>query len=404
MTTRRHRGDGSLYQQRDGLWCATIDLGVGGDGKRRRRKVRSKDYATAVRKLRDLRRQVEDGTLATTRNTTVAQWLEHWLDTVARPRNKPKTYAGYRSAVHAQLIPQIGAYRLDRLTPAHVRTMHLALAKRGLVASSILKTHAVLRKALTDAVREGLVVRNVATLVDAPRKNESARGALTAAQAIALLRASDEAGDGMTSRWAAALMLGARQGELLGLTWDRVNLITEEVDVAWQLQEIPYRHGCGGSCGKRRAGSCPKREFDVNTDFVLHPLVDNLALTRPKSRVGRRVIPLPPPLASLLRQYQTTSAPNIYGLVWTVGGKPIRPKPDLARWKAALARAGLPEVPLHVARHSTATLLMGAGVDTHIIESIMGHSSTAATKAYLHADRSMQRTAMAGLDALLALD
>lgn len=404
MTTRRQRGDGSLYQQSDGLWCATIDLGIGGDGKRRRRKIRSKDYATAVRKLRELRRHVQDGTLATTGSSTVAAWLTRWLDEIARQRIKPKTLAGYRSIITGQLVPEIGAYRLDKLTPAHVRQMHRSLEKRGLAASSVLKTHRVLAKALTDAQREGLVHRNVSTLVDAPSKNDSDRGALTVKQAVALLRAAEAAADPLTSRWAAALLLGARQGELLGLTWDRVDLEAGTVDLAWQLQQLPQLHGCDGRCGYQRAAYCPERRFDAPRGFELHPLRGSLALTRPKSRAGRRLIPLPAPLAAVLLRHQQNAPANAYGLVWTTDGHPWAPRRDHLAWKAALERAGLPDVPLHAARHSTATILLEAGVDAHVIASILGHSSIVVSRGYQHVDLTLQRSAMAGLDKLLALD
>ncbi len=401
---RRHRGEGALFQRADGMWLGTVDLGIGGDGKRRRRTVSSRDHSTAVSKLRVLRRQIEDGTLATTSNTTVTAWLTRWLEEIARPRLKPKTLASNRSAITRHLIPLIGAYRLDKLTPAHVRSMHKALAgpPHNLSPASILRTHRVLAKALTDAQREGLVVRNVATLVDAPRKSESDRGALTTAQAVQLLRTADATDDPMASRWAAALLLGARQGELLGLTWDRVDLHAGTADLAWQLQEIPLRHGCGGTCWYTRAGYCPQREFDVEPGLDLHPLVGNMALIRPKSRAGRRLIPLPVPLVAVLARHHQQARANTDRLVWTdEGGKPIRPKADLAAWHEALTRAGLPKVTLHAARHSTATLLLEAGVDQNIIASIMGHSSIVATQGYLHADRSMQRTALAALNGLL---
>jgi integrase len=417
---RRTRGSGGVYQRENGNWCAQVDMGIGGDGKRHRRTVSAHSKVELMRKLRDLNAAVDAGAPAAS-STTVATWLIQWLDTIVRPRVKPKTLEAYTSIVKTQLIPQIGAYKLDKLTAGQVRTMHRTLGKRELpvsahrgggtrvmAPSSILKTHRILVKALTDAQREGLITQNVATLVDAPRKNESDRTALSTWQAVQLIRDSAEAHDPLATRWAAALLLGARQGELLGLTWDRVDLNIGTVDLAWQLQSLPQTHGCkvGDTCGFKRAGSCPQRKFDVQPSFEMHPLEGSLALTRPKSRSGRRMIPLPPMMTALLAEHerQTSTDVNPHNLVWTLNGRPVAPRHDHDLWKAALAHAGLPEVPLHAARHTTATLLLEAGVDAHVIASIMGHSDIVTTRGYQHIALALQRDAMGSLESLLAIE
>jgi integrase len=188
------------------------------------------------------------------------------------------------------------------------------------------------------------------------------------------------------------------------LTWDRVDLEAGTVDLAWQLQQLPQVHGCKPPCGYERAGWCPERRFDTPTGFALEPLRGSLALTRPKSRAGRRLVPLPVPLAALLLKHQQDTTANPYGLVWTESGHPVAPRRDYTAWKAALDRAGLPDVPLHAARHTTATLLLEHGVDQHVIASIMGHSSVIATRGYLHSGLVLQRAAMSGLDKLLAIE
>jgi integrase len=397
---RRHRGDGSLYQRADGIWVGSVDLGTGGDGKRRRKTVSSKDYAAAARKLREVRKLVDEGYTATSA-PTVSQWLQRWSTEIAPARLKPRTLVGYLGEVK-HLEHHLGTRKLDRLTPAHVRELHRHLVESGRKPSSVLKTHRVLAKALTDAVREGLIVRNVATLVDAPRLPDADTGALTAAQATHLLRCAHDNSDPMTTRWAAALLLGARQGELLGLTWDRVDVDHGTVDLAWQLQALPWTHGCDGTC--ERVRRCTEPVLTVPTGFEHHPLDGVLALTRPKSRAGRRVIPLPAPLAVMLRHHRddATRHPGHHDLVWTTpGGGPIAPRTDYTAWTQALAAAGLPGVPLHAARHTTATILMQAGVDAHVVQQILGHSAVLTTRGYQHVSLELARVGMDGLSALL---
>lgn len=415
--TNRRRGEGSLYQRADGMWMGSVELDPGPDGRRRRRYVSSMNFGTAQRKLRDLRRTVEDhGGDLPTASMTVEAWLTYWLDEIASRHAKPRTMQGYRTTVHQHLIPHLGKKRLDKLAPEHVRAMHRALeqtrarraaegAPDGLAPTTILKAHRVLAKALTDAMREGKVHRNVATLVDAPRRDTTDQAALSTDQARALLL--HHRADPLMSRWMAALMLGARQGELLGLTWDRVDLGAWTADLSWQLQRLPQRHGCKATCGRKRAGNCPDAVLDVPVGFECIRLDDGgLALTRPKSRAGKRKIPMPPQLVAALTERAAITAgwPNRHGLVWADSdGDPIDPSDDHQAWKDALAAAGLPPIKLHAARHTTASLLLELGVDAHVIASILGHSEIVTTRGYQHVDDRLMREAMGSLGGMLAL-
>lgn len=395
---RRSPGEGALYQRGDGMWIATVDLGWGADGKRKRKTVSARKYADAQRKLQTLRREIADaGGQVPTGHMSVEAWLARWLDEIAAPRVRPSTLTGYRNDVTHHIAPVVGRYRLDKLAPQHVRAMGMAIVGKGRSSTTALRCHRILSRALSDAMREGIVVRNVAALVDAPRKAVSTRGALTAAQAITLLTAV--ADDPMGSRWAAALLTGARRGELLGLERERVG---DVLDLSWQLQRLPHRHGCGGTCGRRRAGDCPHKVLDVPAGFDYRPLVGGLALTRPKTRAGHRVVPLVEPLRSILLRHIATAPENSYGLVWaTPDGQPVDPSRDSAAWRAAVQAAGLPPVPLHAARHTAATLLLEAGVDRRVISEIIGHSSEVATRGYQHVDLTLARDAMTRLGALL---
>ena len=85
-------------------------------------------------------------------------------------------------------------------------------------------------------------------------------------------------------------------------------------------------------------------------------------------------------------------------------GRPLGPRDDYANWKLALEAAGLPPAPLHVARHTTATLLLEAGVSEQVRMQILGHTSVQVTRGYAHVDQSLAREAMRSLDNLLPSD
>jgi integrase len=405
---RRHRGDGSLHQRADGMWIGSVDLGKDGSGKRRRRTVSSADYPAAVVKMRALLRARDDGALPTERSTTTA-WLTRWLEEIVHPRVKPRTYDDYVSVVHHYLIPHLGAHRLNELAPSHVRTMHRALTTGpdAVSAATAQKAHRVLAKALNDAIREGITTRNVATLVDAPKRLPTSQPALTSGQARALLLSAAERNDPMAARWAAALLTGARQGEIIGAEWDRLDLDRGTIDISWQLQRLTQRHGCKGTCGITRASSCPQARVDLPAGFEARPLTPGLYLTRPKSTAGVRLVPLVPLLVDVLRHHRDNlERPHgPHGLVWTqANGSPLTPDRDHRAWKAALAAAGLPAIPLHSTRHTSATILMQSGVDSATIASILGHTNTVVTQGYLHRSVDHTRDRMLALDGLLGTD
>jgi integrase len=380
------------------MWIGTVDLPPGEDGKRRRKTVSSKDKATAIDKLRKLRRDVEDGVVApATNKTTVSVWMEMWLKTIAGPQLNPRTLQTYRAAVKNNIDPHIGKVQLAKLTPAHVRSMHTKVLASGRSTRTVEVAHRILTKALRDAVREGVLSRATAervTDVSPPKVLSKSRGSLTTDQARAVLRVAIDRGDPMVTRYAAALLTGARQGEMLGLQWDRVNLEHGTLDLSWQLQRLPMKKGVDRESPDR---------FDVPPGFEHVPLYRGTALTRPKTATSMRVIPLPEPLALLLIQYKAEQLPNQWDLVWVSEQfRPISSRDDSDAWHDALAAADVPDVPLHAARHTTASLLMEAGVDAHVIASIMGHSNILTTRGYQHVNRDLARQALSNLDGLLS--
>lgn len=408
MASRRDKGSGSVYQRAaDGRWVGYVTLPDGHDGKRRRKVVTAATKAEVTTRLRALRAELDRAGDLTTSAPTVEAWLGQWLDRIAAPRLKPRTLATYRGYVDRYLVPTIGRVRLDKLTVQHVRRVHEHVESAGLSSTTALQAHRILAKALTDAVREGRVQRNVATLTDAPRRAVATRGALTAEQARTLLLSV--AGDPyQAAAWSVALLTGLRQGERLGLTVDTVDLDGGMLTVAWQLQRLTWAHGCGRRavegwpCGASRGGSCPARRMPIPAGQEAREVHGGLWLTRPKSRAGWRQVPLPPLLVEVLGRYMAASPPGPGGLVFTREGRAVDPRDDTRLWDAALRTAGLPDVVLHSARHTTATLLFELGVPERTRVQIMGHSSATTTAGYTHVADPLMRDAMGRLGALLA--
>ena len=396
---RRPNGDGALFQRADGTWIARLDIGYDELGRRRRWTGKSKDRGVAMQKLRDARKEYGATGTISDKSMTVSQWLDQWLDTIAKPRVRPKTYSEYDRVIRLHIKPRIGREKLHTLMPAQVRTMETGIAKTHTAATAN-NAHRCLRTALNDAMREGLVARNAAEMVKPPRSKPEPRQSLMAEHAAKLL--AETAGDPMGSRWAFALLTGVRQGEALGLEWDRVDLKAGTADISWQLQRLGYRHGCDGTCKMKRGGNCPQRWLEAPDDFEVRELDGTgLVLTRPKTSSGLRVIPLAPSLVASLKEMRKSHISP--GLVWTrPDGRPIDPKDDAKAWDQALKDAELPDVPLHSARHTAATLLLEQGVDAEVIKQLLGHSEVVTTRGYQHVSLELARRAINELGDTLA--
>lgn len=402
---RRDAGAGSIFQRdSDGMWIARIELP--GDGHTRRRKqVARARKDDAVAELRKMRRELDRSGDLPTSSPTLKAWADLWHARTA-PTLKPRTATTYRGYLDRYIVPAIGHVRLEKVTPAHVYRVHDAIAGAGLSSTTALQAHAVLRKMLGDAEREGRIGRNPAELAVAPRRALAVRPALTAEQAMALLVDLERRKSPFLAAAAVALLAGLRQGERLGITAGAVDLASATLTVEWQVQRLTYVHGCGTppTCGRKRGGNCPERTIDIPSDQEAVHLTGGLWRTRPKSRAGWRQIPLVPQLAAELARRMPPTGADPTTLLFDRGpydSRPVDPSVDAKAWDAALRAAGVPDAPLHSARHTCASLLAALDVREDIRMEILGHSSATVTRGYTHLTGVEARDGMGKLGRLL---
>lgn len=205
--------------------------------------------------------------------------------------------------------------------------------------------------------------------------------------------------------WAAAPLRDPRQSECLGPTWQCVDLAATVVDVSWQMQSLPWSHGCGqpATCGLRYGRGCPQRWQEVHDGHEAVHLEGAWHLTRPNTSKGQRILPLVPWMVDAMRQWEEFAPPSRHGLVWPrPDGRPQDKKVDTAGWYGLQDRAQVAHVDgklgrrntLHEARHTTATLLLEAGVDPETVKAILGHSDIATSRNYQHVSQALARQAM----------
>lgn len=409
---RRANGEGTVTQRGNGLWIGRIEGGEDSNtGKRRRIQVTSMDHDVLLTKLVAAKASLAEFGYVADPKVTVRGWTETWLTDIADHQLKPKTYTTYASLLRKHVQSAIGTKRLAELTPADVRKVRERILAAGLSTTTALQAYRVLSKCLEDARRENLVTQNVCDRVDAPAKAISTRGAFTVDQTRELLRAAADIPGG--SRYIAALLMGIRQSEALGLTLDMIDLNAGTAKIAWQLQELQKRHGCGARavdgrypCGFKQGTRCPYGGWRVEDGAEYQILDGRLALVRPKSRKGFRSVPLLPVVVAAIRHHlaATAGTPNPHCLVWhAASGAPIDHKTDETGWKDLVESVGLPRsCTTHWARHSVATLLKAAQVDTMVIGEIVGHGAVAVTEKYIHVSSAQAVEAMDRLAKMLA--
>jgi integrase len=405
---RRQYGSGSVYQRKDGRWVGRIEAGWSANGTRRRIAVVAATEPACKAAIKACIKKLENEgapVAGVTNRATVKTWADVWLDRTVNTK-RPKSWDTDASNIRKWVIPTIGVKRLDLLTPGDIRAVTIAIRKAGRSTSTARRVHQVVTKMLKDAVLEGHAIPQRVLMVEAPATAVNDRDAIPLPDAIDILQAASERMDG--SRWAAGLMQGTRQAETLGLRWSHIDLDAGLMDISWQLQAIPYKHGCHDednkiTCKRRFGGDCTHRGRRIPDGYEIKPLDGALCLVRPKTEKGKRVIPLVPWMVSALQAWRHIAPASPHDLVWPrPDGRPQRVDLDNASWVEIQDAAQVAAVDgtegrrygIHEMRHTCGSLLQESGVDDPTITAILGHASIVASRVYIHVKQTATRAAM----------
>jgi integrase len=372
---RRGPGEGNVYRRADGRWVARLQLGYSGG-----RRLRKHFYGLTRREVQDkldrAKLDVQQGLpVGVDGRLTLAEYLRQWLADVVRPSVRPSTYTAYEMHVRLHLVPELGRVRLAKLTPQQVQSLLNRKLAEGLSPGSVHHLRAVLRRALNQAMRWDLVPRNVATLVDPPRIPRREVHAMTPVEARRLLALVSS--DRLGALYAVALVVGLRQGEALGLTWDDVDLEVGRLTVRRALQRVNGR----------------------------------LQFVEPKSSRASRTIALPPTIVAELRAHRVRQLEervwagarwHEHGLIFASSIGTLDGMNVTHRLQRMLKDAGLSPMRFHDLRHASASLLLAQGVHPRVVMEILGHSQISLTmNTYSHVIPSLQVEAAARMEELL---
>lgn len=403
---RNANGQGGVYRRADGRWEAKVFVDTP-DGRRRRISIYGSTERAALDELGKILDQQRRGIPTPTTTSTVADYLNYWLEHIAQPSIRRTTYATYEGDVRIHIVPGLGKRKLKSLQPVHVREWltglqtkcqcctqgkDVARAEKSIArccaleprqccnqvlsANSIQHILRVLRAALQDAVDEELLSRNVARLVQLRVPATTRVRAFTRPEAIRFLHAAEN--HRLYALWAVALLMGLRRGETLGLRWQEVDL---------------------------EAG-----RLIINR--ALHRVDGQLQLESVKTEGSAGALPIPRPLIAALTEHRVRqlseqrtagSAWRDTGLVFTTAaGGPIEPRNVNRMFRALCDKAEVPRLRFHDLRHSCATILFTMGVEPATVQKILRHSSITVTMGtYIEVIEGVQRNALDSMSSLL---
>jgi integrase len=373
---KRLNGEGTISGPRtDGRYVGAF-YALTTAGTRKRVYVYGRTRAEAHERLVEAQSKANRGIPVPVQSWKLGPYLDYWLDNIVKPTRRPATYALYEMMVRLHLKPALGKHPVKRLSVPIVQSFLNGQLQAGQSVRNVQIMRQTLSTALSRAMREELVLRNVARLVELPTWEPGIITPWSSAEAMAFLAAS--ADDPLSGAFILLLLYGMRRGEVLGLRWQDIDFDTKMIHIRQQIQRVQGELHIGPV--KTRAG---------NRDLPLLGLAQN-ALARRKEVQAEDC-------ANLGRTWADT------GLVFTTGtGRPIEPRNLVRSFARICDHGGIRKISVHAIRHTTASLLKELRVPPRDAQVILGHANFSTTQQiYTHVDEAARFEAVTRLNRLL---
>ena len=359
--------------------------------------------------LNDILGDLQHGTYVQPTKVTLAEYLkDEWLPAIEHTV-RPTTLVGYRCIIAAHLTYGFGATTLQKLTPSAINRFYGKQLteprvsrnkpkdedgkKRAepeeepqpLAATTVRHIHALLHRALGDAVRWGKLDRNPADASDPPRMSRSGANEMkswSAKEAHIFLAKTED--DRLHPLWHTLVATGMRRGEALGLRWADVDL--------------EGKNGTGPALMVRQAR--------VSAGY-------KVSMSEPKTSRGRRTIALDAGTVAILKEWREAQQAEAdrWGELWTDAGL-VFTREDGTAWHPdriskifmhAVSGSGLSRIRLHDLRHTHASLALGASINPKVVSDRLGHSTVAFTlDVYSHCIPALAQDAAEKIAALVS--
>ena len=385
MPSQKKRGnnEGTIRKRTDGRWEAVYTTGYKADGKPIRRSVYGKTRKEVALRLGELLHQVEHEEYVPPQKMTVGEWLDDWWKIYCLPFKKISTCTGYESTITWHLKPYIGNKQLQTIRPEHVQAVINALVAEGKAPSTVRKAYAILHMACEQAIVNEILVRNPAKRIILPKMEQDEIRFFTLDEQRRFINALPDNTSGRALYF--ILGTGLRLAELSGLRWSDIQ--ENQFTIAQTIRR--------------------NRNFDEKD-----PRRTSLQTSTPKTKAGRRTIPLTPKLKEILatqRRQQLQSRLkagakwNDLNLVFTTEiGTPYEGRNMTRTLHRILKEVGIERLGVHALRHTFATRAMESGMDVRTLSEILGHANITLTlQLYAHSTSETKRNAMKQMEVFL---
>ncbi|MBR4152002.1 MAG: site-specific integrase [Selenomonadaceae bacterium] len=385
---RRNAGEGVIYQDKNrGLWIYQVSY-KDSNGSAKRKKFAAKTKHEAMEKGKAFLMANQQGSILLKADMTIADWIDEWMENYVKPRIRPRTFEKYWSSLKNYIVPKFGNLKLAALDASSLQKHFNSLLVNGradgnaLSPSTVRAARRYFSMCVDDAVREGLVLRNVVRLTKSPKLTRKEIVVLTRDEVTTLIEGARQINNEFMRNMMPEILsftvkTGLRQGEVFGLKWE----------------DVDFKNSC---VFIRRS--------------LAHVVGRGVVFQEPKTKNSRRrVLLMLEDVQSLkeYREWQKNYADELgdkfarNGLIFTSPfGEPISPTNFSRRYfKPLLKKCNInSDFTFHGLRHTHATLLLQQGVNPKIVQERLGHSSIKVTMdTYSHVLPDMQRQAVDAL-------
>ena len=374
---RKCNGEGTIFKRPNGHWTAQVYVTLT-DGTRKRISVTDADRQKAMCKLQEAQAQERRAIPFSNESWTVDAWLDHWLVDILPTRTRRSTIIGYEKDVRLHIKPFIGKVKLEKLSVHDVQVMINQLSAAGIGTRTVHRARQTLSAALGRAMRQELIFRNVARLVDLPAYTPKEKQLWTVEETRKFMDTAQH------HPWYFAYVLiftyGMRRGEALGLRWSDIDFKHDTFRVRQQIQNLD-----------ERLQALPVKTKDSQRDLPLTPHIKALLLDKAQA-MGINLSQNAPDF--------TYSTENL--ILKSKVGTPVAPRNFNRALDMLIQKAGVPRITPHVSRHMAATFNKNIGTPLKDVQQILGHAHSSVTqKIYQHGTSDIQKRALTTIDELL---
>lgn len=371
---RTKRGDGSVFQRKDGKWEGRIVVGYNDSGNAKTRSVTAKTKTECKQKLAKLREECGRRSENIKPDMLFGDWIDFWYQNFSKPKLRKSTQSCYEGRIYTHIIPNLGKFPLNKLSQNDLQQFYANLKKNGrkihtdiygtgLSDRMVKSIHTACRTSLEKAVSEGLIKNNPAVGCKLPPKRGMEMQVLSQPEITRFLMQAKE--EGYYEMFLLEFLCGLRRGELLGLKWQDLNFRTGELHISRQVMKV----------AGQRIISEPKTKSSIRTLIIPHDMAEML-LNLQKNVDSEWIFPSPVNQA-----------------------EPRNPSAVYHRFKLILERAQCKNIRFHDLRHTFSTMMLEHGTDIRTLSAMLGHSNVdTALNTYLHVSQHMEEEAAVKID------